>query len=135
MLIEVKVKMRILLKRIVKRKISVWWRNARYGCNGWAKYEAEYNETVIDLIANRHAAKANGGFYVPPEPKVALVIRIRGITDVWPKAKKVIQIFRLCQIHNAIFVKLNEATIRMLRLMEPYVTYGYPTKAAIEKLI
>ena len=100
-----------------------------------AKYEAEYNETAKDLIANRRAAKANGGFYVPPEPKVALVIRIRGIIGVSPKAKKVMQLFRLRQIHNATFVKLNEATIRMLRLIEPYVTYGYPTKATIEKLI
>merc|ERR1719148_623624 len=68
-------------------------------------------------------------------PKLALVIRIRGIIGVSPKAKKVMQLFRLRQIHNATFVKLNEATIRMLRLIEPYVTYGYPTRATVEKLI
>jgi len=45
------------------------------------------------------------------------------------------QLFRLRQLHNATFVKLNEATIRMLRLIEPYVTYGYPTRATVEKLI
>lgn len=100
-----------------------------------AKYEAEYDDTAKALIANRRAAKANGGFFVPPQPKVALVIRIRGIIGVSPKAKKVMQLFRLRQIHNASFVRLNEATIRMLRLIEPYVTYGYPTKATIEKLI
>jgi len=100
-----------------------------------AKYEAEYNETDKNLIANRRAAKANGGFYVPPEPKVALVIRIRGIIGVSPKAKQVMRLFRLRQIHNATFVRMNEATIRMLRLIEPYVTYGYPTKSTIEKLI
>merc|ERR1711862_1074795 len=80
-------------------------------------------------------AKKNGGFFVPAEPKVAIVIRIRGIIGVSPKAKKVMQLFRLRQIHNATFVKLNEATIRMLRLIEPYVTYGYPTLATVEKLI
>jgi len=100
-----------------------------------AKYDAEYSEIANDLVANRRAAKANGGFYVPPEPKVALVIRIRGIIGVSPKAKKVMQLFRLRQIHNATFVRMNEATIRMLRLIEPYVTYGYPTKATIEKLV
>mmetsp|Transcript_23802 Transcript_23802/g.35538 ORF Transcript_23802/g.35538 Transcript_23802/m.35538 type:complete len:240 (-) Transcript_23802:2170-2889(-) len=100
-----------------------------------AKYEAEYAATAKALVDNRREAKAKGGFYVPPEPKVALVIRIRGIIGVSPKAKKVMQLFRLRQIHNATFVRLNEATIRMLRLIEPYVTYGYPSKSTVEKLI
>jgi len=41
----------------------------------------------------------------------------------------------LLQLNNATFVKLNEATIRMLRLIEPYVTYGYPSRATVQKLI
>lgn len=100
-----------------------------------AKYAAEYEATEKEAIAQRRAAKAKGGFFVPAEPKVALVIRIRGIMGVSPKAKRVMQLFRLRQIHNATFVKLNEATIRMLRLVEPYVTYGYPSRATIEALI
>eukprot|EP00594_Rhizosolenia_setigera_P018552 CAMPEP_0178956196 /NCGR_PEP_ID=MMETSP0789-20121207/10081_1 /TAXON_ID=3005 /ORGANISM="Rhizosolenia setigera, Strain CCMP 1694" /LENGTH=239 /DNA_ID=CAMNT_0020638021 /DNA_START=128 /DNA_END=847 /DNA_ORIENTATION=- len=100
-----------------------------------AKYAAEYDEIEKTAIANRRAAKANGGFFVPAEPKVALVIRIRGTIGVSPKAKKVMQLFRLRQIHNATFVRVNEATVRMLRLIEPYVTYGYPSKSTIEKLI
>ena len=99
------------------------------------KYAAEYAATEKAAIDNRRKAKASGGFYVPAEPKLCLVIRIRGIIGVSPKAKKVMQLFRLRQIHNATFVKLNEATIRMLRLIEPYVTYGYPTRATVEKLI
>jgi 60S ribosomal protein uL30 len=99
------------------------------------KYAAEYAATAKAEIDNRRKAKASGGFYVPAMPKVALVIRIRGIIGVSPKAKKVMQLFRLRQIHNATFVKLNEATIRMLRLIEPYVTYGIPTRATIEKLM
>lgn len=99
------------------------------------EYDAEYAKTRQEAVDNRRAAKAKGGFYVPPEQKVALVIRIRGCIGVSPKAKKVMQLFRLRQLHNATFVKLNEATIRMLRLIEPYVTYGYPSKAIVQKLI
>eukprot|EP00557_Chaetoceros_sp_GSL56_P008024 CAMPEP_0176491720 /NCGR_PEP_ID=MMETSP0200_2-20121128/8586_1 /TAXON_ID=947934 /ORGANISM="Chaetoceros sp., Strain GSL56" /LENGTH=239 /DNA_ID=CAMNT_0017889175 /DNA_START=58 /DNA_END=777 /DNA_ORIENTATION=+ len=99
------------------------------------KYAAEYAAAEQAEIDNRRQAKAQGGFYVPAQPKVALVIRIRGTIGVSPKAKKVMQLFRLRQIHNATLVKLNEATIRMLRLIEPYVTYGIPTRATIEKLI
>jgi large subunit ribosomal protein L7e len=99
------------------------------------KYEAEFQAAEKEAVDNRRKAKAAGGFFVPAEPKVALVIRIRGIIGVSPKAKKVMQLFRLRQIHNATFVRLNEATIRMLRLIEPYVTYGYPTRATIQKLV
>lgn len=100
-----------------------------------AKYDAEYEKEQREAIDNRRKAKATGGFYVPAEPKVALVIRIRGIIGVSPKAKRVMQLFRLRQLHNATFVKLNEATIRQLRLIEPYVTYGYPSRATIQKLV
>lgn len=99
------------------------------------KYAAEYAAAEAEAITNRRTAKASGGFYVPAQPKLALVIRIRGTIGVSPKAKKVMQLFRLRQLHNATFVRLNEATIRMLRLIEPYVTYGYPTRATVEKLI
>ena len=99
------------------------------------KYAAEYKAADEAAVANRRQAKAQGGFFVPAQPKVALVIRIRGTIGVSPKAKKIMQLFRLRQIHNACFVKLNESTIRMLRLIEPYVTYGYPSRSTIEKLI
>jgi len=99
------------------------------------KYDEEYEAAQKLAIDNRRKAKADGGFFVPAEPKLCLVIRIRGIIGVSPKAKKVMQLFRLRQLHNATFVKLNEATIRMLRLIEPYVTYGYPTRATVQKLI
>jgi len=99
------------------------------------KYAAEYAAAEKEAIDSRRKAKAEGGFFVPAEPKLALVIRIRGIIGVSPKAKKVLRLFRLRQIHNATFVRLNEATIRMLRLIEPYVTYGYPTQATVAKLV
>jgi|UniRef100_A0A7S2UKZ0 large subunit ribosomal protein L7e len=99
------------------------------------KYAAEYAAAEKEAVDARRQAKVDGGFYVAAMPKLALVIRIRGIIGVSPKAKKVMQLFRLRQIHNATFVRLNEATIRMLRLIEPYVTYGYPTRATVEKLL
>lgn len=99
------------------------------------KYAEEYAAQEKAEVDNRRSAKAQGGFYVPAEPKLVIVVRIRGTIGVSPKAKKVMQLFRLRQLHNATFVRLNEATIRMLRLIEPYVTYGYPSRSIVEKLI
>ena len=61
-------------------------------------------------------AKKEGGFHVQAEDKYAFVIRIRGVNQVAPKVKKALQLFRLRQINNGVFVKLNKATINMLRI-------------------
>merc|ERR1711990_1353651 len=61
-----------------------------------------------------------GNYYVPGDPKLSFVMRIRGINQVSPKVKKVLQLFRLRQINNGVFIKLNKATINMLRICEPY---------------
>ena len=45
------------------------------------------------------------------------------------------QLLRLRQLHNAVFVKLNKATINMLRKVEPYIAYGYPSQKTISDLI
>lgn len=55
-------------------------------------------------------------YYVPSEPKLAFIMRIRGINQVAPKVRKVLQLFRLRQINNGVFIKLNKATISMLRI-------------------
>ena len=52
-----------------------------------------------------------------------------------PKPKKILQLLRLRQVHNGVFVKLNKATWNMIRVIEPLVTYGYPTRQTISKLI
>lgn len=54
----------------------------------------------------KRAAKADGGFFVEDEPALAFVIRIRGINDMHPKSRKILQLLRLKQIHNGIFIKV-----------------------------
>lgn len=41
-----------------------------------------------------------------PEAKVAFVVRIRGINDMHPKTRKILQLLRLRQIHNGIFIRV-----------------------------
>lgn len=52
-----------------------------------------------------------------------------------PKVRKVLQLFRLRQINNGVFIKLNKATINMLRICEPYITWGYPNLKSVRELI
>lgn len=46
------------------------------------------------------------------------------INNIAPKPRKILQLLRLLQINNGVFVKVTKATEQMLRLVEPYVTYG-----------
>ncbi|KAI7863632.1 ribosomal protein L30, ferredoxin-like fold domain-containing protein [Spinellus fusiger] len=100
-----------------------------------AAHHAEYKNTEKREIFLRRQAKKNGDFYVPAQPKVVFVVRIRGINNIAPKPRKVLQLLRLLQINNGVFVKLNKATSEMLQLVQPYVTYGAPNLKTIRALI
>jgi large subunit ribosomal protein L7e len=99
------------------------------------KYAGEYAAADKALIEAKRSAKKAGNFFVEPEAKIAFVIRIRGINKLSPKQKKIMQLLRLRQLHNGVFVRLNRATWNMVRYVEPLITYGYPTRSTVSKLI
>merc|ERR1719498_776674 len=99
------------------------------------KYFNESQAADAALLQAKRDAKAAGNFYVEEQPKVAFVMRIRGINKLAPKPKKILQLFRLRQLHNGVFIKLNKATWNMIKMVEPFITYGYPTRQTISKLI
>ncbi|XP_059156433.1 large ribosomal subunit protein uL30-like [Physella acuta] len=99
------------------------------------KYVKEYRAKERDEIRLARIAKKAGNFYVPAEPKLAFVIRIRGINGIHPRPRKVLQLFRLRQINNGVFVRLNKATLNMLKIAEPYVAWGTPNLKTVRELI
>ena len=100
-----------------------------------AKYAAEYAAADASLIKSRRDAKKAGSFFVEDEAKIAFVVRIRGINKLSPKKRKIMQLLRLRQIHNGVFVKLNKATWNMIRKVEDLITYGFPSRSTVQKLI
>jgi large subunit ribosomal protein L7e len=98
-------------------------------------YAKEYRQQESDKIRLRREAKKAKGFYVEDEAKVVFVVRIRGINDMHPKSKKILQLLRLRQIHNGVFVKVNKATVNMLRRVEPYITWGTPNLKTVRELV
>jgi large subunit ribosomal protein L7e len=99
------------------------------------QYAEEYANKDREVITLKREAKLKGGFYVEPEAKLLFIIRIRGINAIDPKTKKILQLLRLRQIFNGVFLKVNKATVNMLRRVEPYVTYGYPNLKSVRELI
>uniref|UniRef100_A0A7E4UTM0 Large ribosomal subunit protein uL30 n=1 Tax=Panagrellus redivivus TaxID=6233 RepID=A0A7E4UTM0_PANRE len=98
-------------------------------------YINEYKSKQRAELSLRREAKKAGNFYVPGEPKLAFVIRIRGINKIHPRPRKVLQLLRLLQINNGVFVKLNKATIQMLRIADPWIAWGYPSQKTIRELV
>ncbi|KAB0355208.1 hypothetical protein FD755_022667 [Muntiacus reevesi] len=86
-------------------------------------YHKEYRQMYRTEIQMARMAQKVGNFYVPAEPKLASVFRIRGINSVSPK------------IFNGTFVKLNKASINMLRIVEPYIAWGCPNLKSVNELI
>ncbi|VDP94240.1 unnamed protein product [Echinostoma caproni] len=94
------------------------------------KYLHEYRRAEKREVNQIRDAKKAGNFYVPAEPKLAFVVRIRGVNGIHPQPRKIMQLFRIRQINNGMF-----ATLNMLRIIDPYVTWGYPSLKTVRQLI
>lgn len=99
------------------------------------EYVKEYNAKEREEIRLKREARKTGDYYVPAQPKVYFVIRIKGISKLAPKPKKILQLLRLLQINNGVFVRVTKATEHMLRLVSPYIAYGEPNLKAIRELV
>jgi len=99
------------------------------------KYVKEYRDAEREKIRLSRLSKQDGSFYIPAEAKLAFVVRIKGINKIDPKKRKTLQLLRLLQINNGVFVRLTKATIEMLRIVEPFVAYGYPNLKSVRELV
>lgn len=113
---------------LLKKKREEWLNKAK-------TYSENESKRIIDRVQKFRDAKAKGEFYIPPEAKVLFVIRTKGINKINPKVKSILRLLRLRQINNGVFMKVNTATWQMLRRVEPYVAYGFPSRATISNLI
>jgi len=109
--------------------------NKKYYLAQGEKYWNEYENAQKDLIKKKREAKEAGSIFVEDAPKFFLVIRTKGLNRIEPKAKKILRLFRLLQINNAVFIRNTKATMNMLRVIEPWITYGSPSRRTVHHLI
>ncbi|KAI3981416.1 hypothetical protein MKX01_021539, partial [Papaver californicum] len=94
------------------------------------QYAKEYSEQERKLIRLKREAKLKGRFYVNSEAKLHCTFKVMRliIKAMDPKTKKILQLFRLRQIFNSVFLKVNKATLKMLQRVGPYVCICIFTK-------
>ena len=115
-------------KELIKKRREEWKSKGK-------KYHEELIKDEQHLIEAKREARNTGNFYMAPEAKVAFVIRIKGVNHIRPQVKKILRLLRLRQLNNGVFVKINKATMNMIKRIEPYVAYGYPNRKTISDLI
>jgi len=115
-------------KKAQKEKRGVIFKRAE-------KYVKEYRDAEREKIRLTRLAKADGSLYVPDEDKLVFVVRIKGINKIAPKPRKILQLLRLLQINNGIFVRMTKATLEMLKVVEPWIAYGYPNLKTVRELV
>ncbi|KAI5926433.1 60S ribosomal protein L7 [Camillea tinctor] len=115
-------------KKANKEKRAVIFKRAE-------KYVKEYRDAEREKIRLHRVAKQEGSFHIPAEEKLIFVIRIKGINKIAPKPRKILQLLRLLQINNGVFVKVTKATAEMIKIVEPWVAYGYPNLKSVKELI
>merc|ERR1711959_421185 len=99
------------------------------------KYTKEYRAMAKQQIRMHRQAKAAGNHFVDGEAKLIFVVRIRGLADMHPKTKKILSIMRLIQMNMGVFIKASAAANEMLKRVEPYLSYGYPSLKSVRDLI
>merc|ERR1712178_332674 len=99
------------------------------------KYVKEYRALAKQRVRMHRQAKAAGNHFVDGEAKLAFVVRIRGLNDMHPKTKKILQIMRLRQMNMGVFMKISKAATEMLKRVVPYLSYGYPNLKSVRELI
>jgi len=66
---------------------------------------------------------------------LALIIRIRGRNGLTPKIRSVLNDLKLTTKGAAVLHPVNEKQIKLLKIAEPYVTWGFPNKQTIRDLL
>merc|ERR1711934_402692 len=103
--------------------------------NSAEKYVKEYRAIAKQRVRMHRQAKAAGNHFVDAEAKLIFVVRIRGLADMHPKTKKILQLMRLRQMNMGFFMKVSKAATEMLKRVEPYLSYGYPTLKSVRDLV
>ncbi len=87
------------------------------------KEEEDMESREVNYIANSVGSK------------LVFVVRIRDPHGMPDKVKRILTNLRLKSVNEGVFLRYDESTKKQLHLIEPWVTYGIPSKAMISDLI
>ncbi|VDD82098.1 unnamed protein product [Mesocestoides corti] len=67
--------------------------------------------------------------------RLGIIIRIHGDTGLSLEATQVLRLLRLTGFNQAVFVKVSQAMLQLLTVVQPYIVWGYADLATVRNLI
>ncbi|XP_022245673.1 60S ribosomal protein L7-like isoform X1 [Limulus polyphemus] len=99
------------------------------------KLVKEYRRIERDNKRLKWAMRCPAKFDFPTEHRLGFIIRIRGSDGVCSRTSKILDLLKLRAVNIGVFVEMNEAMLQLLKVIEPFVTWGYPNLKTVRELI
>ncbi|XP_044513303.1 60S ribosomal protein L7-like 1 [Gracilinanus agilis] len=95
----------------------------------------ESHRVVRDVARLRRLDSKPGCYVLKDGHHLGFVVRMERINGVSDKVIKTIEELRLKKIYSGVFVKMTPSSLKKLRIIEPYVAWGYPNLKSVRELI
>ncbi|XP_049560170.1 60S ribosomal protein L7-like 1 [Orcinus orca] len=92
-------------------------------------------QQLRDKVRLRRLEVKPHGLEVLDKHSLAFVLRIERINGVSLLVQRTIARLRLNKIFSGVFMQVTPQTIKTLRIVEPYVTWGFPNLKSVRELI
>eukprot|EP00817_Percolomonadidae_sp_ATCC50343_P002902 CAMPEP_0117423988 /NCGR_PEP_ID=MMETSP0758-20121206/4505_1 /TAXON_ID=63605 /ORGANISM="Percolomonas cosmopolitus, Strain AE-1 (ATCC 50343)" /LENGTH=244 /DNA_ID=CAMNT_0005207513 /DNA_START=99 /DNA_END=830 /DNA_ORIENTATION=+ len=79
--------------------------------------------------------EVNSRFAIDPTQHVLLVVRIVQTPNMPDIVRTALHLLKLPTIYTATFLPVTENNLNMLRIVEPYIMFGYPSREIVQTLI
>jgi len=73
--------------------------------------------------------------FIDEKERLLLVVRVRGNHGETPQTLKILQFLHVRQLYSAAFLLSSKKVWKMLRLVESFVAWGYPSLQTVKELI
>lgn len=88
-----------------------------------------------ELRLIRQAKRPQKKDTLPLEKKLIIAVRVGGSKNLHEHPLEALKLLRLKKAHSAVLLTQNRTTLELLKLAEPYVTWGYPNTETVRELI
>ncbi|CAD7686050.1 unnamed protein product [Nyctereutes procyonoides] len=99
----------------------------------WDKKEQKKGKKLKVLL--RGLEMKPHGLEVPDKHSLAFTVQIQRINEVSSLVQRTIARLRLKKIFSGVFFRVTPQTMKTLRIVEPYVTWGFPNLKFVRELI
>ncbi|KAI9487429.1 MAG: ribosomal protein L30, ferredoxin-like fold domain-containing protein [Benjaminiella poitrasii] len=125
----IKAKQRIELKKTKKQLKKTQFKRADEFIRRHRLIEKQGKR--LQVLAKGHVKGTNK----KGDGKLLFVIRIKTESSIHPQIRKTLARLRLLKMNTGVFVVCNDDTVKDLKKIEPYVTYGSPSLKTVRDLI